>query len=157
MLKDSNPPPAPEGDANEIWEKACATALRLLVRREHSELELRHKLLARQFDDDIIDRVVAELVGQGLLSDRRFADVYARARFERGFGPLRIRCELQQRGVAAELVGETLAQLSGDWLDSATRQRRKRFGADLPEDARARTRQMRSSSRCCRRWAPWAV
>lgn len=143
MLKDSNPPPAPEGDANEIWDKACATALRLLVRREHSELELRHKLLARQFDDDIIDRVVAELVGQGLLSDRRFADAYVRGRFERGFGPLRIQSELHQRGVAADLAAQTLAELSGDWVDSATRQRHKRFGAVRPEDARERARQMR--------------
>jgi regulatory protein len=143
MSTNSNPPPTPEESGEDARQQACAAALRLLARREHSELELRHKLLARQFGGDLIERVVGELAGRGLLSDRRFADVYARARFERGFGPLRIRCELQQRGVAAELVGETLAQLSADWLDSATRQRRKRFGADPPEDARARTRQMR--------------
>jgi len=139
----SNPPPQPDGDANEAYQKSCATALRLLARREHSERELRHKLTGRKFGDDIIDTVVAELVAQGLLSDRRFADAYARGRYERGFGPLRIQAELQERGVTADLVRETLAELSGDWLDSAIRQRSKRFGAEPPGDRGERAKQMR--------------
>ena len=143
MSTNSNPPPTLEDGGDECWQQARAAALRLLARREHSELELRHKLLARQFGDALIDRVVADLAGQGLLSDRRFADAYVRARFERGFGPVRIRSELRQRGVCAELVAETLAHLCGDWLESATRQRRKRFGGALPGDARARATQMR--------------
>lgn len=142
-MKSWNPPPLPDGDANEDYQKSCATALRLLARREHSELELRHKLATRQFGDDLIDTVVTELAAQGLLSDRRFADAYVRGRFERGFGPLRIQSELRERGVATDLVAETLAELSGAWLDSAARQRNKRFGTGLPEDARERARQMR--------------
>jgi regulatory protein len=45
--------------------------------------------------------------------------------------------------VATDLVAETLAELSGAWVDSAARQRNKRFGTGLPEDARERARQMR--------------
>ncbi len=142
-MKSWNPRPLPEGDASEDYQKSCATALRLLARREHSELELRHKLAGRQFDDDLIATVVAELAAQGLLSDRRFAETYVSGRFERGFGPLRIQSELRERGVATDLVAETLAELSGAWVDSAARQRNKRFGAELPEDARERARQMR--------------
>lgn len=142
-MKSWNPPPLPEGAANEDYQKSCATALRLLARREHSELELRHKLAGRRFGDDLIDNVVAELAEQGLLSDRRFAAAYVSGRFERGFGPLRIQCELRERGVATDLAAETLAELSGAWVDCAARQRSKRFGAGLPEDARERARQMR--------------
>ena len=142
-MKSSNPPPLPEGDANQDYRKSCATALRLLARREHSELELRHKLAGRQFGDALIDTVVAELAAQGLVSDRRFAEAYVRGRFERGFGPQRIQSELRERGVATDLAAETLAELSGAWVDSAARQRNKRFGAGLPEDARERARQMR--------------
>ena len=142
-MKSWNPPPLPDGDANQDYQKSCATALRLLARREHSELELRHKLAGRQFGDALIDTVVAELAAQGLVSDRRFAEAYVRGRFERGFGPQRIQSELRERGVATDLAGETLAELSGAWVDSAARQRNKRFGAGLPEDARERARQMR--------------
>jgi regulatory protein len=143
-VKSWNPPPLPEGDdANRDYQKSCATALRLLARREHSELELRHKLAGRRFGDELIDTVVAELAAQGLLSDRRFAEAYVRGRFERGFGPQRIQSELRERGVATDLVAETLAELSGTWVDSARLQRNKRFGAGLPEDARERARQMR--------------
>jgi regulatory protein len=142
-VKSWNPPPLPEGDASEDYQKSSAAALRLLARREHSELELRHKLAGRQFGDDLIDTVVAELAAQGLLSDRRFAAAYVSGRYERGLGPLRIQAELRERGVATELVAETLAELSGTWVDSARRQRNKRFGAGLPEAPRDRVRQMR--------------
>jgi regulatory protein len=143
-VKSWNPLPPPEGDASDAYQKSCATtALRLLARREHSERELRCKLTSREFGDDLIDTVVAELAAQGLLSDRRFADIYARGRYERGFGPIRIEAELHERGVAADLIAETLADLSDDWLDSAVRQRNKRFGARLPRDARERVKQMR--------------
>lgn len=138
-----NPPPQPDDATGEAYQKSCATALRLLARREHSESELRHKLASRNFADDVIDTLVAELAARGLLSDRRFADAYARSRYERGFGPVRIRAELQERGVAGDLVSEILTELRGDWVASAVRQRHKRFGAVLPGDARERARQTR--------------
>ena len=144
-MKNSSPPsqPQPDGEAAETYQTACAAALRLLARREHSALELRHKLAARRFGDELIDPLLAELGERGLLSDRRFADAYVRARFERGFGPLRIQSELQERGVPADLTARTLAELGGDWVESATWQRDKRFGVAPPGDARERAKQMR--------------
>ena len=118
-----NPLLPPDGTTDEAYQTSCATALRLLARREHSALELRHKLASRNVDDAVIDSLVAELAARGLLSDLRFADAYARGRYERGFGPVRIRAELQERGVAGDLVGEILTGLDGDWVTSATRQR----------------------------------
>jgi regulatory protein len=72
-------------DSAGVCQESYATALRLLARREHSELELRHKLIGRSFTDTIVDAVVIQLLDQGLLSDQRFAEVYARGRFERGY------------------------------------------------------------------------
>jgi regulatory protein len=142
-VKPSNPPLQPEQDPDETHQRACATALRLLARREHSVLELRHKLSERSFATEVIDAVVEQLCRQGLLSDRRFADAYVRTRTERGFGPLRIQAELRARGVETELTTDTLAALSRRWVESAGRQRDKRFGAELPRDQRERARQMR--------------
>ena len=130
-------------DSAEACQQSYAAALRLLARREHSVLELRHKLTGRHFTDSIVDTVVMQLVEQGLLSDQRFAEVYVRSRFERGYGPLRIRAELRERGISGDLTEQMLAGLSRRWVESAGRQRSKRFGHQLPADYRQRTKQMR--------------
>jgi regulatory protein len=130
-------------DSVEVYQQSYATALRLLARREHSELELRHKLIGRNFTDTIVDTVVMQLADEGLLSDQRFAEVYVRGRFERGCGPLRIRAELREQGVSGDLTEQMLAGLSRFWVESAGRQRSKRFGRQLPGDYRERTKQMR--------------
>jgi len=134
---------AETGDSAETRQQSYATALRLLARREHSELELRHKLAARKFSDVVIDTVLGELLAEGLLSNQRFAGMYARSRYERGYGPAKIQAELRERGIDGDLVEQTLADLSQLWLDSAARQRHKRFGHQLPDEYRERTRQMR--------------
>jgi len=84
-----------------------------------------------------------QLADEGLLSDQRFAEVYVRGRFERGCGPLRIRAELRERGISGDLTEQVLAELSRFWVESAGRQRSKRFGRQLPGDYRERTKQMR--------------
>jgi regulatory protein len=140
-LNPSNPR-AEDGEA-EGCQESYAAALRLLARREHSRLELRHKLLVRNFTETAVESVVARLVDSGLLSDQRFAEVYARSRFERGYGPLRIRAELDERGVGAGLAERALADLCCPWVESAQRQRSKRFGRRLPGDFRDRAKQMR--------------
>ncbi len=136
-------PQAETGNSAEIYQQSYATALRLLARREHSELELRHKLVARKFADAVIDTALDELRGEGLLSNPRFAGIYARGRYERGYGPAKIQAELRERGIDGELTEQTLADLSQLWFASAARQRQKRFGRLLPDEYRERTKQMR--------------
>jgi len=138
----SNPLRQPEAD-DEAYQKSYATALRLLARREHSRLELRRKLEARDFGADVIDSVLAEVTDQGFLSDERFADVYVRGRCDRGFGPLRIQSELRERGVSGALADELLAAWADSWLESAARQRAKRFGEQLPATTGERAKQIR--------------
>ena len=130
-------------DSAGVYQQSYTTALRLLARREHSELELRHKLIGRSFTDTMVDAVVMQLADEGLLSDQRFAEVYARGRFERGYGPLRIRAELRERGVSGDLAEQNLAELSRSWVESASQQRSKRFGRQFPGDYRERAKQMR--------------
>ncbi|TDT38644.1 regulatory protein [Halospina denitrificans] len=104
-------------------------ALRLLARREHSRLELWHKLYRRAEDDAQLARVLEQLEAAGWLDDGRFAEVYARQRREAGYGPVRIRAELEQRGVTE--VPEALSSVSEEeWQQAATRQRFRRFGDD---------------------------
>ena len=67
-----------------------AKALDLLARREHSRLELRQKLVQRGFPSDRIEPVLDQLVEERLLDENRYAELYACARADKGYGPLRI-------------------------------------------------------------------
>jgi len=118
-------------------------ALRLLARREHSRQELVLKLGARGFQKQDITEIIERLADEGLQSDARFAESFTRYRINRGQGPLRIRAELQQRGVGKELITSALDSEGVDWLELAGEQRRKRFGQSMPETAAEQARQQR--------------
>ena len=57
----------------------------LLARREHSALELRRKLLVREFDEATVDRVLAQLQRDRLQCDARFTESYVHHRANAGF------------------------------------------------------------------------
>jgi regulatory protein len=82
-------------------------------------------------------------VAEGLQSEERYAQSYAAARVERGFGPLRIRAELRERGIDDALVDASLAEVGVDWQEQAREQRRKRFGDASPSARTERARQGR--------------
>ncbi len=88
--------------------KAKTSAMASLAMREHSVLELQHKLLRKNFPEDIVLSVVSELQQQNLLSNERFAEVYWRQRAEKGFGPVKIRHELQQKGLEDTTIQQGL-------------------------------------------------
>ncbi len=116
-------------------------ALALLARREHSVKELRTKLYSRGFDDETITAVLADLVDERLLCDERFAREYVRHRAGKGIGPIRLRQELAERGIGNALVAPCLDEY--DWFELADEARKKRFGPPVPEDFKARAKQMR--------------
>lgn len=103
-------------------------AMRLLARREHSRLELQQKLSAKGFNAPELEGLLSQLEAESSLSDARFTEAYIRSRRQRGFGPLRIRLELQRRGVADETVATYLQANSADWVELARAQYKKRFG-----------------------------
>jgi regulatory protein len=119
------------------------TAMDYLARREHSEQELTRKLTGRGFDAALIETAVAELVADGLLSDVRFAEAFVNSRFQRGSGPQKIRVELRERGVAAELISLSIEVFDEQWRERVREVREKKFGTDMPGDFRERSRQMR--------------
>lgn len=118
-------------------------AVGLLARREHSCQELRQKLAQKdEADENIIERVLEALIEQGYQSDQRFAEMVLRTRYGNGFGPIRVRHELKQKGVAGNIIQALLFGFTGDWFAAAKEARAKRFGA-LPADFKARAKQMR--------------
>lgn len=127
--------------------KARAAALRLLARREHSRLELDLKLRQRKIEAPIIQAVLDEYEANDWLSDERFADVFARQRFDMGYGPLKIIAELQQRGIRRP-PGWLSEMTDQQWIESATLLRDRRFGlSDIREDWDEKGRQGRFLAR----------
>lgn len=117
-------------------------ALGLLARREHSALEMHHKLSRRGFEADIIAEVLADLQASDWLSDERFAEIYAHARADRGYGPLRIRQELRERGVDDATVAAVLGTLSDFWQTKLAQVQHKRF-RHAPQNLKDRAQQLR--------------
>lgn len=119
------------------------TALNLLARREHSELELRRKLLNKGHDAQIITDTLVKLAQEGLLNTARFIESYVHTRRSKGYGPLRIQAELQARGITQDLIDQALDMSDNAWFSEATRLWQKRFKGDLPRDLKMRVKQMR--------------
>ncbi|MDH5824236.1 regulatory protein RecX [Luteimonas sp. RD2P54] len=114
-------------------------ALALLVRREHSRRELERKLAARGVGPEDAARAVERMAAEGWQDDTRFAASLARSRASAGYGPLRIRIELESHGLDAGVVEAAFAALAedgeDDWDASARELVARRFGEFGPEDA----------------------
>ena len=98
--------------------------------------------MAKGCEPGLAAQVAGELAASGLADDRRFAEVYARSRVARGYGPLRVTQELRQRGIGQELAREVLADYAGQWPERMEIARSKRFGA-APGGREGRVRQAR--------------
>ncbi|WP_107850716.1 regulatory protein RecX [Oceanimonas marisflavi] len=132
LFESSNPDQA-------VWD--CA--LRLLSRRDHSRRELEQKLRQRQFGDDEIARTLDRLEQQQWLQDARFAQVQVRQHIYKKHGPMRIRTELQRKGVKAEDITAALEEQDTDWFELARECYRARFGEAPITDFRERAKRMR--------------
>ena len=118
-------------------------AVAMLARREHSHQELLHKLSSKGHEAALCEQVLQELEAQGLLCDQRYAEAYVRMRANRGYGPVRIRHELREKGVSSIIATAELEQAEVDWLELAREVRKKRFGDAPPVDFAERAKQMR--------------
>jgi regulatory protein len=103
-----------EAQKNKEIREAC---IRLLTRREHSQRELLNKLSAKGFDPSDLQTVIDVLAEQGWQSNPRFAESYARYRIKKGYGPIKIAFELQQRGIEDTHVDPVALDLADSWDD----------------------------------------
>ena len=91
--------------------RAFNSALNSLDYRDHSEKEIRAKLL-RKHDADYVDEAVEKLIELDLVNDERYAENYARELFERKkFGKLRIKSELRAKGISADIANAAVEEL----------------------------------------------
>lgn len=117
--------------------------MNLLARREHSQDELFRKLSLKKFAQDEIKTALAKLCAEGLLSNTRFAENYIHARSIRGYGPLRIRAELLEKGLTEEVIEHHLNIADNAWLVQIRSVWQKRFKGRVPSDFKTQSQQMR--------------
>ncbi|WLG86017.1 recombination regulator RecX [Pseudomonas cucumis] len=119
------------------------TAMDLLARREHGRVELTRKLRQRGALPEMIDTALDRLTEEGLLSESRYLESFVSYRARSGYGPLRIREELSQRGLQRTDVELALRESGINWQEQLEDTWRRKFSGHLPIDARERAKQGR--------------
>ncbi len=122
-------------------------ALRYLAQREHSRAELERKLVCHVQDTpempaaEQIRHALDELAAGDLQSEARVADAVLTFQGAR-FGSYRLRQTLQSKGLAADLINDTLDRARTTERERALEVWRRKFGT-TPADAQERARQQR--------------
>lgn len=118
-------------------------ALDLVARRPHFRRELQRKLLDRGFGFEDVEIVLEELTGLGVLDDLENAEDLASGPMTRkGFGPRRMKSELQRRGVDETTADTAVARIFSDSEEELRRAReaagRKAFTGQIDRGRLAR-------------------
>jgi regulatory protein len=124
-------------------------ALKALGRRMRTEVELRRLMHQRvepgESGDAVVAAVLARLKEYGYLDDKSYAETFTRLRQENEkLGQRTVRQKLQQKGVAAAVVDETIeARYGGTDEEALARQYLDRKRIRKPEDEKQTARVMR--------------
>lgn len=129
------PPPSKAAERPPLdADAARGRALTLLGRREHAAAELVHKLQRRGADRQIADEAVQAMRESGWQSDARYAEMLLRNRAEQGYGPRRIRAELESVRLPAGQIREAFEQGGYDWVALCAQAWQRKFRS-APRDA----------------------
>jgi regulatory protein len=116
-------------------------ALRFLSQREHSRSELERKLAQHEEEPGQLRRILDDLQARGFIDHERVAESVLNRRAGK-LGAMRIRQELQAKGLDAEIVTAAVAGLRATEVERAREIWRKKFDG-LPQDANERGKQAR--------------
>ena len=93
---------------------------RYLSMREHSRLELEEKLTKKHYERDLIIECINEFSDKDLQSDFRYAESFARAKFNDHKGENFIRSSLKNKGISIILIDKVMLEYDyNDWLNKA--------------------------------------
>ena len=118
-------------------------AMDLLARREHGRVELTRKLRQRGAPQELIDGALDRLAEEGLLSESRYLETFVASRARSGYGPMRIREELAQRGLSRPAIEQALSEAEVDWGEQLRELWQRKFAGQIPEDMCEKAKQAR--------------
>lgn len=103
-------------------------AVVFLSRREYCRQEMVGKLISKGARREHAESVVEQLSTSGLISEERFSKAFIQVRVRQGYGPVRIKYELIERGVADDLATTCLAEWNDSWNQQLTRVIERKYG-----------------------------
>lgn len=125
-------------------------ALFMLSRRDYGKAELFTRMKRRMYeknegiiDESLIEKVLERLSEQHFLDDDRVVGLMMQGYIRKGYGPLRIKQEMRQKGFAEALVEKHFTNVDVDWFEKAAYVRSKKFGDSLPQDFKEKSKQIR--------------
>ena len=116
-------------------------ALRLLSGREYSRTELERKLTSFEEEPGTLSLALDDLQAKGFISEARVIESVTHRRAGK-LGLMRVRQELQGKGLDPEAVAQALSSLKASERERAQEVWRKKFGT-VATDAQDAAKQMR--------------
>jgi regulatory protein len=110
-----------------LMHNALQRAIQLLTRREHGARELAVKLSRKGLPIQAIDAAIIECQRLGLQSDVRYVENRIRSRMRQGYGPQRIRLDLNQANIDRDLVDQALLAEESNWCAVALAAFQKKY------------------------------
>lgn len=102
-------------DFDTSYAKAKKTAMNMLAMRDHASIELRDKLLKRDFVPEAVEALIVKLQQSKLLDDEEFAHRYVRAHRERRkLSRSALKRELSKKGVSPETISIAVDEVDGE-------------------------------------------
>jgi len=117
-------------------------ALRLLSAREHSRAELERKLARYEEEPGSLARVLDALQAKDFINEGRVVASVLHRRSPK-LGAMRIRQELQSKGLDADAISQAVTSLRASELERARTIWKKKFGGAPASEPRERARQAR--------------
>jgi regulatory protein len=106
--------------------QALDTAVRFLAARPRSITEIRRRLAKKDIEEAVVEEVIDRLMTLNYVDDLEFARFWVRNREDfNPRGPMALRYELRQKGLADSIIDQVLAELDPE--DSAYRAAQKKF------------------------------
>ncbi|KMT12639.1 hypothetical protein BVRB_4g090990 isoform A [Beta vulgaris subsp. vulgaris] len=117
------------GEGNLEISNTCRTkqaaeklAIELLGKRAFTGVELRKKLIAKNFSLNVVETVLSEFQDRGLINDRLYAETFSHSRWKSSsWGPRRIKQALVKKGVSEVDVKKAVKLVFEDGEDCEQR------------------------------------
>ena len=115
-------------------------ALDIISRREHSEKEIKNKLLEKFDTPELIDKIISKLIENNLINNVRYAEMYVHVRKRKGFGPKKIKFELMTKGIDDSISSIAITE-EGSWKEAAQKAFNKKFQNGASNEFKERNKQ----------------
>lgn len=96
---------------DKVREKAGEKAAAYINIKPRTELQVKTYLKGKGYEDEVIQEVILHMKEYHYIDDFQYAEMYFRYGFEKGRGISRIKRELSEKGISAEIIDMAYEEL----------------------------------------------